>query len=161
MSDDEKAPHGFDDQGLPYAPYGYKVDGTPRKSRRGAQPGSKGNTAKAASPKKGASVPTSPTDMYRKSMFCDLSSNLVEAPLIGLSVAPPIISRLGESQADALAGDAYLIHQFAPHIFDGLNMLAQTKPKVLSWMDKAQENAPLLHLALVGVQFSKIGRAHV
>jgi hypothetical protein len=94
-------------------------------------------------------------DLQRKSMFCDLSSNLIEAPLIGLSVAPPIVSKFGEDQANAFAGDAYLIHQFAPHIFDGLNMLAQTKPKVLSWMDKAQENAPLLHLALVGVQFSK------
>jgi len=152
---DENAPHGYDDQGLPAAPYGYKVDGTPRKSRRGAQPGSKGNTAKSATPKKGAAVPTSATDMQRKSMFCDLTSNLIEVPLIGLSVAPPVVSRLGEDQANALAGDAYLIHQFAPHIFDGLNMLSQTKPKVLSWMDKAQENAPLLHLALVGVQFAK------
>lgn len=152
---DENAPHGYDDQGLPLAPYGYKVDGTPRKSRRGAQAGSKGNTAKTATAKKGNAVPQSPTDLQRKSMFCDLTSNLIEVPLIGLSVAPPVVTKIGANHANALAGDAYLIHQFAPHIFDGLNMLSQTKPKVLSWMDKAQENAPLLHLALVGIQMTK------
>lgn len=152
---DDKAPHGYDEQGNPLAPYGYKVDGTPRKSRRGAAPGQKGNTSKPTTAKKGNALPSSPTDIQRKAMFCDLSANLIETPLIALSVAPPVVSKMGVSQADALAGDAYLLHQFAPHIFDGLNLYAQTRPKALSWMDKAAENAPLLHLALVGVQFTK------
>lgn len=152
---DENAPHGYDDQGKPLAPFGYKVDGTPRKSRRGAAPGQKGNTSKPSTAKKGNALPSSPTDIQRKAMFCDLSANLIETPLIALSVAPPVISKMGSKQADALAGDAYLLHQFAPHIFDGLNLYAQTRPKALSWMDKAAENAPLLHLALVGVQFTK------
>lgn len=151
---DEKAPHGYEEDGVtPKAPYGLKVDGTPRKSRRGATAGSRGNTA---SPTKKSSPPRrNATDIQRKSMFIDLTANLVEMPLIAASRAKPVVRRIGEAQANALAGDAYIIHQLAGPLFDGLNVYSQSNPKALSWLDSVEEKAPVLQLAMVGIQLVK------
>lgn len=150
---DETAPHGYEDDGVtPKAPYGLKVDGTPRKSRRGATAGSRGNTAPA---KKGSTPRRSATDVQRKSMFIDLTANLVEMPLIAASRAKPLVRKIGEAQANALAGDAYIIHQLAGPFFDGLNVYSQTNPKALSWLDVVEEKAPILQLAMVGIQLVK------
>lgn len=151
---DERAPHGYEEDGVtPKAPFGLKVDGTPRKSRRGATAGSKGNTASPT--KKTATRRVSATDAQRKSMFIDLTSNLVEMPLIAASRAKPVIKRIGQTQADALAGDAYIVHQLAGPFFDGLNVYSQTNPRALSWMDTVEEKAPILQLAMVGIQLIK------
>lgn len=149
---DERAPHGYEEDGTtPKAPYGLKVDGTPRKSNRGATAGSRGNTTQ----KKATPTRKSATDVQRKSMFVDMMSNFVEMPLIAASASPPVVSKIGDKHADALAADAFIIHQFAPHLFDGMNVLSQSKPKVLSWMDTVEENAPYLQLAMVGIQMAK------
>lgn len=151
---DETAPHGYEDDGVtPKAPYGLKVDGTPRKSRRGATAGSRGNTA--ATSKKVSTPRRSATDVQRKSMFIDLTANLVEMPLIAASRATPLIRKIGETQANALAGDAYIIHQLAGPLFDGLNVYSQSNPKALSWLDTVEEKAPVLQLAMVGIQLIK------
>jgi len=151
---DEKAPHGYEDDGVtPKTPYGIKVDGTPRKSRRGATAGSRGNTA---SPAKKTSAPRkSATDVQRKSMFVDMTTNFVVMPLIAASRATPVVRKIGQNQANALAGDGYIISQLAGPIFDGLNVYSQTNPKALSWLDTVEEKAPILQLAMVGIQLIK------
>lgn len=150
---DVKAIHGYEEDGVtPKAPYGLKVDGTPRKSRRGATAGTRGNVA---STKKSPPPRRSATDVQRKSMFIDLTSNLIEMPLIAASRAKPVVRRMGDVQANALAGDAYIIHQLAGPFFDGLNVYSQSNPKALSWLDAVEEKAPILQLAMVGIQLVK------
>jgi hypothetical protein len=154
---DPEAPHGRDESGAPLAPYGYKTDGTPRLSRRGAQAGQQGNgnaTRRPSSATARAKV-TSLTDVQRKGMLVDLADSLIVTPLASASQVKAIVDRVGPKQADALAADAFVLGQFMPHLADGLIVLSKTKPATLSWLDKAEENAPYLMLAQVGVQMAK------
>lgn len=152
MSEDIDAPHGRDESGEPLAPYGLKVDGTPRKSRRGAVAGMKGNSGKKA-PR--STSKRSATDQQRREMIIQLSANFVEMPLVAVSSAPPIVKRIGQRQADALAIDSYLISQFAPAFADGLITYAEAHPSALSWLDMVEDKAPILPLVMVGIQFVK------
>lgn len=160
MSDDESvlAPHGRDENGTPLAPYGLKVDGNPRKSRRGAAPGSKGNAGSsgASSAPKGATR-LSMTDKQRKESLLGYSAILSQS-LIGASMAKPIVGRIGQKQADALACDGLVLGSASEALVDGLIHLSQYKPGVLAWVDKAEESSPYLQLAMVGAQ---IGAAFV
>lgn len=146
---DLKAPHGRDDDGQPLTPYGTKVDGTPRLSRRGATAGARGNAPKKAAPRRSA------TDSQRRKMLVELTGNFIEMPLIALSSAPPVVSRLGQRHADALALDAYVIGQAAEPLAEALVVLSQSKPGVLSWLDTAEEKAPYLQLMMVGISIAK------
>lgn len=149
---DPQAPHGRDEHGVPLAPFGLNLDGTPRKSNRGARPGQKGNSSGKSAPK-GMKAPTSSrNDAARKTALLQMVDALVVVPLVGASVAPMIVKQVGEKQAVAMAADAYDIHQHMPAIADGLVVLSQTKPGVLSWLDSAEENAPYLALMVAGVQ---------
>lgn len=143
------APHGRDEHGVPLAPHGLNTNGTPRKSKRGRAPG-QGFPGKTP-----ISVKSNLTDIERKGMLTDLTDMFLVAPLASASQAPIAQKRLGPAQADALAGHAFIISHFAPNIFDGLILLSKTKPKVLSWMDKAEENAPYLVLTQAVMQMGK------
>lgn len=153
-SPDRAAPHGRDETGKPLAPLGYKVDGTPRVSNRGARAGQRGQSN--ASSKK-STAPTaslsSLTDIQRKAMLCDLADGILIAPIAGLSQVPWIAQRIGRTQTDALAGDAFILAQYMPHIADGAILLSKTKPATLAWLDKLEQNAPyiLLTQALLGL----------
>lgn len=153
--DDEKkvAPHGRDEAGEPLTPYGKNLDGTPRKSNRGARPGQR----RAGSRPKGPAKVTrhSATDEQRKAALCQLGEMAITGPLVALSVAPPVVSRFGQGQADAFAGDAVILTQYMPHLADGLIVLSQSKPAALAWLDTVEEKAPFLLLASVGVQLVK------
>lgn len=155
MSDSEAklAPHGRDENGEPKTPYGKNLDGTPRKSNRGARPGQRrgGARSKARPGVKAGNA----TDAQRKAMLCQLGEMSITGPLVALSAAPPIVSRFGQEQADAFAGDAVIITQFMPHLADGLIVLSQSKPGALAWLDQVEEKAPFLLLASVGVQLVK------
>jgi hypothetical protein len=154
MSTDESvlAPHGRDDDGKPLTPYGLKVDGNPRKSRRGAAPGSKGNTgsSRTSSASKGATR-LSMSDRDRKAALIQYGA-LISQGLIGTSMARPVVKKFGQKQADALACDGLVLGQASDALADGLIHLAQYKPGVLAWMDKADEASPYLQLAMVGAQ---------
>lgn len=158
---DAKAPHGRDDNGTPLAPYGYKVDGDPRISKRGATAGSRGNgnsTARpraAASPGRPKSSTSNLSDADRKGMLTELAGMLFVAPLATVSQVPAVVSKIGIRQATALAGDAFILSQYLPSIADGLILLSKTKPKTLAWMDKAEQNAPYLVLASALIQAGK------
>lgn len=148
ISDDPKAPFGLDGTGAPIAPYGYKVNGEPRISNRGAKPGQRGNGKKP-----GAAV--SKTDEKRKEMLVALADMFLVTPLAGASLSPFLAKRLGERQTNALAGDAVIVSTFAPSAADGLIVLSQSKPGALAWLDTVEEKAPYLLLAQVGVQMTK------
>jgi hypothetical protein len=147
------APHGRDEFGEPKTPYGKNLDGTPRKSNRGARPGQRRAGGRTKGPAKKAQH--SPTDEQRKAALCQLGEMAITGPLVALSVAPPVVSRIGQEQADAFAGDAVILTQFMPHLADGLIVLSQSKPAALAWLDTVEEKAPFLLLASVGVQLVK------
>lgn len=155
MAEDESklAPHGRDEQGVPLTPFGKNLDGTPRKSNRGARPGQKRGGGRTKT-RPGAKS-NSPTDIQRKAMLCQLGEMAITGPLVALSAAPPVVSKFGQEQADAFAGDAVIITQFLPHVADGLIVLSQSKPGTLAWLDQVEEKAPFLLLASVGVQLVK------
>jgi hypothetical protein len=140
---DPAAPHGRDANGTPLAPYGLNVDGSPRKSNRGARRG-QGRGGVAAKKTGAAQVTGNLTDNDRKGMLVELSTMLLINPLASMSQVPAVKKQLGEKQADALAGDAFILAQFFPNIADGLILLSKTKPRTLAWLDKAEQNAPYI-----------------
>jgi len=157
MSQPNPAPHGHDENGVPLAPYGLNLDGTPRKSNRGARPGQRGNGGSAApGRRKSSAAPkvsgSNLTDVERKGMLCELGDSLIVNTLATISTAPGVARYLGPKHADALAGDAFILSQYLPGIADGLILLSHTKPKTLAWLDKIEENAPyvVLSQALLG-----------
>lgn len=159
MSDAE-APHGYDDNGVPLAPYGLKRDGTPRLSNRGARPGSNAGSGGNA-PRRKARTPSGPaanisnlSDQQRKHMLLELTDSLLVSPLASLDRVPFIAKRLGQ-RAMAMPGNAFILSQYAPGIADGLILLSKTKPQYLAWMDKAEENAPYILMAQALMQAGK------
>jgi hypothetical protein len=80
---------------------------------------------------------------------------LLTTPLTAMSMSPVVAKRFGQDQADALAGDAVILNEALPALADGLIVLSQSKPGALAWLDQAEEKAPYLLLASVGVQVAK------
>lgn len=151
MSDE--APHGYNEDGTPAAPYGYLKDGkTPRKSNRGARPGQRGNGNRA---RRAGVTSKSPSDKVRKEQLIALGEMGIISPLAAASFSPMVAKKFGQKQADALAGDAVILTQYLPHIADGLIVLSQSKPGALAWLDQVEDKAPYLLLANVGVQVAK------
>lgn len=142
---DPKAPHGRDENGVPLAPYGHNLDGTPRKSNRGARAGQRGNknTAAVGPTAKVSSM----TDVQRKGMLCDLADMIFVTPLASASILPAIAKRIGPRQTDALAGDAFILANYFPGIADGLILWSKTKPGMLAWLDKIETAAPSIVFA--------------
>lgn len=152
---DPKAPHGRDENGEPLAPYGLKVDGTPRLSRRGAAPGQRGNGNSRASSGRKVASGNKQVDAKRKEMLLALTDMVVVTPLAGLSASPMLEKRFGKKHTDAFAGDAVIVSHFAPSLADSLIVLSQSKPGALAWLDQVEEKAPYLMLAQVGLQMAK------
>lgn len=150
-NEDRDAPHGRDEHGEPLTPFGLTVEGKPRKGNRGARPGQRQG--------RGKTTPRPPTqskiDEHRRETIISLVDMCITTPLAGASMSPFLQKRLGHDQTDALAGDAVLAAHAAPGLAQGLIVLSQSKPKVLSWVDKVEENAPYLMLASVGVNLTK------
>lgn len=151
------APHGRDENGEPNTPYGINVDGTPRKSNRGARRGQRGNGNSRNAPKTGAArmVNSSKNDRERKDALLGLADMLVITPLAAASQAPFVAKRFGDKQADAIAGDAIILAQYMPQVADGLIILSQTKPGALAWLDRMEEKAPYLVLMQAGLGIAK------
>jgi hypothetical protein len=156
----DPAPHGYEDDGItPKAPFGLNLDGTPRKSNRGARPGQRAGTTRVTAGKMKTNTGAGrKSDVERKKMLLQLSDMVLVMPLAGASMAPPVVARFGQKQADALAADAFLINEHAPAVVDGLIVMSQSRPGLLSWLDKMEENAPSLMLTLALIN---LGRAVV
>lgn len=146
----DPAPHGYDDNGEAKAPYGRNVDGTPRKSARGRRATSSSSPATA----RVATVSGSKTDRERKGMLVALADAFLITPLANFSRTPTLAKRMGR-HADALAGDAFILNHYMPDLADAAIVLSKSKPGLLSWLDKAEDNAPYLLLAQVGIQIAK------
>jgi hypothetical protein len=147
---DPKAPHGRDDEGNPLAPFGHKANGDPRVSNRGRT---------AAAPKKKATPNTRAATKVRtgeetRAQLVELAS-VVTTPLVLASGWAPVRRRIGERQADALAGDAVIVESFAEPAVDVLMFAARSRPGLLAWMDKAEENAPLIMAAKIAGGLAK------
>jgi hypothetical protein len=153
VSDDPAAPFGRDGDGAPHAPYGLKVNGEPRLSNRGAKPG--GNKRSGAARRTPGPRTANRTDKQRRETLIDLADMLVITPLSGLSASPQVAARFGQKHADAFAGDAVIIQQELEPLADGLVELSQTHPKLLSWLDNVEQNAPWIPLAMVGLRTAK------
>jgi len=155
---DPSAPHGRDEHGNPLAPFGYTLDGRVKKDNRGAPQGRKSGARTTRTPRKRSASPsvtsTSRRDAQRREALLSLTEMFVVMPLAAMSAAPPIKTRLGK-HADALGGDAVIISHYSPAVADSLIVLSQTKPGVLTWLDRMDEKAPYLMLANVGIQITK------
>lgn len=151
---DPKAPFGFEEDGVtPKAPMGYKSDGNPRVSNRGRKAGS---TTGTASPRRTSSkAKKGRSDAQRREMLLELTDMWITTPLAALSKSDAIAKRIGQKQADALAGDALILDTYKEGVANGLIYLSQTKPGVLAWMDTVEEKAPWMMLAMVGVQIAQ------
>lgn len=152
---DPEAPHGRDDEGVPLAPYGYLKNGNPRKSRRGAQAGQKGNGGPQKDPVQPSKTTLNATDRKRREALLGLLEGYVTLPLIGLGMSPWAEKRLGSQQCMALAGDGLILATYAEPLADALIVAGQDKPGLLRWLDTLEEKAPWLMLANVGVQMIK------
>lgn len=108
-----------------------------------------------AAPKKATSSAKKTTAAGRKQMLCELSSMLLETPLVAASGVPQVRKKIGGKQADALAGDAFIIAQFMPQFADGLIFYSQANPKALAWLDRIETSGPALVMAAAGLQVVK------
>lgn len=143
---DPSAPHGRDANGTPLAPFGLNVDGSPRKSNRGARAGQKSGMAKARRTTTPVMSGSNLSDTDRKGMLCELADMFIVSPLASASQVPILITRMGAKQANALAGDAFILAQYMPGIADGMILWSKTKPGALAWLDKMEEAAPVVVL---------------
>jgi hypothetical protein len=156
LSDADRAPHGFEDDGVtPKAPFGFNVNGTPRKGLRGAQKGSRGGSIPRASSSAPKVTTNSKTDARRRDTLLSLIDMCLVTPLAAASQAPLVKSRVGPKHSQALAGDAVIVAHYSAPTADALIVLSQTKPGVLAWMDKVEDSAPYLMLAQIGAQMAK------
>ncbi|MER7953058.1 hypothetical protein ABTY59_37335 [Streptomyces sp. NPDC096079] len=162
---DEQAPHGRDENGTPYAPYGYKANGDPKLSNRGrpaanagpkvAAPPKKAGAPAAKSAAKTSSAKKGRSEEETRGMLLGLAQ-MVITPLAAAGVNPAVRKRIGNRQGDALAGDAVILHAAAPGLVDGVMAYAKHKPGVLAWMDKAEDLAPSF---LLIQELGKLGAA--
>lgn len=156
LDENEVAPHGRDDNGVPKAPFGYKDDGNPRKSNRGRRSGG----SVAAPPKKtSANVKsgTRPKGRSRaetKTQLLELVG-MVTTPLATAGHSPAVRKKIGDRHADAMAGDAVIIEALAPELLEGVLMFADRKPGLLAWMDKAEDAAPAIVTARAALTIVK------
>lgn len=153
--DNEDAPFGLNDDGTPLAPYGMRVDGKPRTTNRGRRPGSTNTSSGHAKTTGKRKTSQSEHDQQRKAALLQLSNMFIETPLAAASSSTMLEKRIGEKQADALAGDAIIWNYFAPSLADSAIAYSQQKPGVLSWMDGIEEKAPLLMIGQVLIQLTK------
>lgn len=150
-TEDEKAPHGRDENGTPIAPFGYKTNGDPKKSNRGRAPSPQ---KKATANVKAGSRPRGRTKNETKSQLLELVG-MFTAPVPALADSPMVRKRIGDRHADALPGDAVILEALAPDFVEGFMMMAERKPGLLAWMDKAEDAAPALVMAKAGLTMVK------
>lgn len=140
------APHGRDDQGVPKAPFGYNQDGNPRKSNRGRRAGIAAPQKKSEKNVKSGSRPKSRTRAQTKDQLMELVGEFTAALAKGAD-SRPVRSRIGDRHAGAVMGHAVIVQAVAPELLDGVIMMAEKRPGLLAWMDRAEEYAPSLVLA--------------
>jgi hypothetical protein len=147
---DPEAPHGRADDGTPLAPYGLKTDGTPRLSNRG-------RSAKKApagpSATKGRSASAQKARDQRDGLV--QLADAVLSPAMAAASSQAFAGKVGKKRADGLAGGLVILDGFVPSYADWLVTMGQTKPGMLAWMDRLEDNAPYLQGAIITAQLVK------
>lgn len=147
---DPEAPHGRAEDGTPLAPYGLKTDGSPRLSNRG-------RTAKKAPP--GPSATKGSGAAAKKAR--DQRDGLVQladailSPAMAATSTEAFARKVGTKRAQGLAGSLVIVDGFVPAYADWLVQLSQSKPGILAWMDRLEDNAPYFHGAVITAQLVK------
>jgi hypothetical protein len=147
-TEDPKAPHGREDDGTPKAPYGFRTDGTPRKSNQG-RPAKK----KAPSATQGRSASAAKARGQRDGLL-QLADALLSPAMAAVS-NPGVAKKIGARRAAGLAGSLVIVDGFVPAYVDQVVTLSQSKPGMLAWMDKLEDSAPYMGLAIVTAQMVK------
>jgi hypothetical protein len=140
------APHGRDEQGVPKAPFGYTQEGNPRKSNRGRRAGVTAPPKKTEKNVKAGARPKSRTRAQTKSQLMELVGEFTAAVAKGVD-SGPVRARIGDRHAGAIMGHALIVQATAGDVLDGVIMMAEKRPGLLAWMDKAEEAAPALVVA--------------
>lgn len=148
---DPKAPHGFDEDGTtPLAPYGFKTDGTPRLSKRG-RTSAKAPAGTSATKGRGASAAKARS---QRDGLLQLADALI-SPAMAAASNPGVAARIGAQRAAGIAGSLVIVDGFVPAYVDQVVALSQSKPGMLAWMDRLEDSAPYMGLAIVTAQMVK------
>lgn len=152
---DAEAPHGYEEDGTPKAPYGWTVDGRPRRSNRGRMPTKKSSSAGAAgaSAGQGRGQQAQKARSQRENLLA--LADAVISPLMAAASSPAVAAKVGQKRADGAAGSLFILEGFMPAYADQVVTMAQTRPGLLTWMDRMDDKAPLIGLGLVTVQALK------
>lgn len=150
-----EAPHGYGADGKPLAPYGYKADGTPRKDGRGRPAGGRvAAPKKKAAPAKKSSGPAARTQAETREMLVAVA-DIVLMPVAGFGASPLARRWLGERHAAALPGDVVIAQSCMPDLADAVMVMAQTRPGMLNFLDRVEENAGALLVARALLNMTK------
>jgi hypothetical protein len=149
MTKTPEAPHGYADDGVtPLAPYGLKADGTPRLNNRGRRA-----KAAPAGPSKGTGAAAKKARDQRDGLL-QLADALLSPAMTGTSTEA-FAKKVGRKRADGIAGSLVILDGYMPAYADWVVQLAQTKPGMLAWMDRLEENTPYLQGAIITAQMVK------
>lgn len=146
---DASAPHGRTEDGTPLAPYGFKTDGTPRLSNRG-RPAKKA-AGPAATKGRGASAAKARDQRDGLLQLADA----IMSPAMAAMSNPGVAKKIGTRRAAGLAGSLVIIDSYIPAYVDQVVTLSQSKPGMLAWMDRLEDSAPYMGLAIVTAQMVK------
>lgn len=147
-----EAPHGYAEDGVtPRAPYGLKADGTPRLSNRGRTSKKAAQQGPAAT--KGRSASAQRARDQRDGLLA--LADAVLSPAMAAASSPAFAKKIGQKRADGLAGGLVILDGYVPAYADWVVQLAQTKPGMLAWMDRLEDNAPYLQGAIITAQLMK------
>jgi hypothetical protein len=151
---DPEAPHGRDpDTGEPLAPYGFKTDGSPRLSNRGAR--GKGRPAAKKTPQAMAGSSAGAKKLREQRDGLVALADAVLSPAMAAMSNPGISRRVGEKRAAGLAGSLLIIEGYVPAYADWVVALSTTRPGLLTWMDRMEDNAPYIQGAIITAQLVK------
>jgi hypothetical protein len=148
---DSAAPHGRDpESGEPLAPYGFKTDGTPRLSNRGARAK---NVPKGPAAVSGNSAGAKKRREQRDGLVA-LADALL-SPAMAAASNPGVAQRVGERRAAGIAGSLLIVEGFVPAYADWIVALSTTRPGMLTWMDRMEDRAPYFQGAIITAQLVK------
>lgn len=146
-----EAPHGYAEDGItPLAPYGLKADGTPRLNNRGRR-AKAAPTGPAATKGSGASAKKA---RDQRDGLLQLADALLSPAMAGASTHA-FVKKVGAKRASGIAGSLVILDGYMPAYAEWVVGLAQTKPGMLAWMDRLEENTPYLQGALITAQMVK------
>lgn len=148
---DPEAPHGRDDDGTPLAPYGFKTDGSPRLSNRGAR--SKNAAPKAPPSMSGNGAGAKKLREQRDGLIS--LADAVLSPAMAAMSNPGVTRKVGERRAAGLAGSLLIVDGYVPAYADWIVALSTTKPGMLAWMDRMEDKAPYIQGAIITMQLVK------